>query len=273
VTDTSLPLPRLWWYHHNVERDGIGCVEDMIAWLNGDGNTDKPSCTHPLLATTVAYLNDTICMHDPVDGLPNDTAPLCASCSDRVWRVALRAVGTAVDQKERDDMILYVRLAIWAARSVQHLVHPQDHDICEQAIATAETWVATDEPPGLHLGHAAAHVAEQAARNYDVFANPGGLVAAKAAAVAALSTFSAERACCGLNVDTYNNASNALRTAASIVGIVGSNDPDATAREQWVHDLIDEFYRLTGLTETLCSFPEERWAALHALLAKPAASS
>lgn len=210
---------------------GRACVMEYVSLLAGEEWSDRPSCTHPVLASMAQEVNDS---------LPDD---------ERYQLVPLigRLFGTSVAHlSERDQHVLAVRLAVWCARQVLPLA--PESGPAERAIDAAEGWhegrVSTEE---CRLAAAyAAHAASDAA------ASDAAYAAAHAAANAANAAFAAAYAAYAAS-DAANAAANAAyaddaydaatQETADLIGLLAG--------------LIDEFDRLTGRTEHREVSPDE----------------
>jgi hypothetical protein len=146
-------MPVLSGGSHANPKDGA-CVMEYVSFLAGESWSDRPDCTHPVLAAIARNVNDRL-----GDGQRQVLVPLIP-----------RLLGTA-----SDDRVLSVRLAIWCARGVQHLVSEKDRGACEAAVGAAEAWV--DCPCEGHA-KAARYAADAAADAADVYADAAAADAA-----------------------------------------------------------------------------------------------
>lgn len=112
-------LPSLSAGAHDAE-NGEACVMEYVSLLAGEEWSDRPECTHPLLAHEARMTND----------LLRD--------SDRTRLVPLigRLFGTEADSPE-----LRARLRIAQARQVMTLIEPAARSAVIHAIEQAEDWI------------------------------------------------------------------------------------------------------------------------------------
>jgi len=193
MTKTPDFLPVLSFGSHSNPADGA-CFMEFASYLAGESFSDSPQCSHPVLASAARAVND--------------------RCNDadrqRLLPLIPRVIGTA-----SDDKTLSVRLAVWCARSVLHLVPVNDRAVALSAIEAAEAWTNKPTPK-----NAAAYAYAAAAH-------------ALAAAYAAAAHAAADAAYAAA---TY---------AAYAAGGVGGMD-----LVTWLEALFDEYDRLTGRTQT-----------------------
>ena len=116
-------LPVLSAGSHASPKEGA-CIMEYVSLLAGEPWSDRPSCTHPVLAAAARQVNDS---------LPD---------SERQRLVPLigRLFGTAETGTDHERRVLSVRLAVWSARQVLHLVGPDRQAACRTAVDTAEAW-------------------------------------------------------------------------------------------------------------------------------------
>jgi hypothetical protein len=223
MNDFTVPdaLPILSAGHHDISATGRGCVLDCVSWLSGRPEEgDAPSCVHPVLRSAAIRVNDT---------MSDDERHL-------LWALVPRLIGTA---DVRTDLVarklLSVRLAVWCARQVLHLVREQDRDVCEKAVVAAEAWC--DDPSEEN------RIAAYAAYAY-------------AAAVSSSSSSSSS------SYAAYVAAANAASVAASVASV---------ASFRLLEGLIREHERLTGHQPT--PVVESEWAKLTGMLGSVPAGS
>ncbi len=115
-------LPSLSAGAHDAEH-GEACVMEYVSLLAGEEWSDRPECTHPLLAHEARMTND----------LLRD--------SDRTRLVPLigRLFGTEADSPE-----LRARLRITQARQVMALIEPTSRGSVLHAIDQAERWLSRE---------------------------------------------------------------------------------------------------------------------------------
>ena len=115
-------LPTLAAGSHDAEH-GEACVMEYVSLLAGEQWSDRPECTHPLLAHEARTTND----------LLRD--------SDRARLVPLigRLFGTTDDSPE-----LRARLRVTQARQVMTLIEPAARSRALAAIEKAESWIGRD---------------------------------------------------------------------------------------------------------------------------------
>jgi hypothetical protein len=122
-------LPTLSAGSHDAEQ-GEACVMEYVSLLAGEEWSDRPECTHPLLAHEARTTNDLL------------------RESDRTRLVPLigRLFGTTEDSPE-----LRARLRIAQARQVTALIEPSSRSQAIAAIERAESWIGR---PGGKVGNA-----------------------------------------------------------------------------------------------------------------------
>jgi len=122
-------LPTLSAGSHDAEQ-GEACVMEYVSLLAGEEWSDRPECTHPLLAHEARTTNDLL------------------RESDRTRLVPLigRLFGTTEDSPE-----LRARLRIAQARQVTALIEPSSRSQAIAAIERAESWIGR---PGGDIGQA-----------------------------------------------------------------------------------------------------------------------
>lgn len=115
-------LPTLSAGSHDSDR-GEACVMEYVSLLAGEEWSDRPECTHPMLAHEARTTND----------LLRD--------SDRTRLVPLigRLFGTTEDSPE-----LRTRLRIAQARQVAALLEPGSRSHINDAVEQAESWIGRD---------------------------------------------------------------------------------------------------------------------------------
>lgn len=112
-------LPTLSAGSHDAEQ-GEACVMEYVSLLAGEAWSDRPECTHPLLAHEARTTNDLL------------------RESDRSHLVPLigRLFGTT-----DDSPALRARLRIAQARQVMTLIEPASRSRALAAVERAETWI------------------------------------------------------------------------------------------------------------------------------------
>jgi hypothetical protein len=194
---------------------------------------------HPVLRSAAIRVNDT---------MSDDERHL-------LWALVPRLIGTA---DVRTDLVarklLSVRLAVWCARQVLHLVREQDRDVCEKAVVAAEAWC--DDPSEENRIAAYAAYAYAAAVSSSSSSSSSSyaayVAAANAASVGAANAANAAAA----------NAANAANAAASVASV---------ASFRLLEGLIREHERLTGHQPT--PVVESEWAKLTGMLGSVPAGS
>lgn len=218
-------LPTLAAGSHDKEQ-GEACVMEYVSLLAGEQWTDRPECTHPLLAHEARTANDLL-----RDGDRSRLVPLIG-----------RLFGTTDDSPE-----LRARLRIAQARQVLPLVEPTARGPVLVAIERAEAWIgrdgddadvraafaeamaqATSEPDSdgrLDASHVQFHVTMS--RMFPFALSPD-LGAAEAYALAALVT--AHRvAASECRADCGNGPARARRMVKDLAGLIDVYD-DVTER-------------------------------------------
>ncbi|KQX75263.1 hypothetical protein [Aeromicrobium sp. Root472D3] len=115
-------LPTLSSGSHDAEQ-GEACVMEYVSLLAGEEWSDRPECTHPLLAHEARTTNDLL-----RDGDRSRLVPLIG-----------RLFGTTDDSPE-----LRARLRLAQARQVVALIEPSARSRALVAIEHAETWIGRD---------------------------------------------------------------------------------------------------------------------------------
>lgn len=211
-------LPVLSKGAHDDPAEGA-CIMEYVSLLAGEEFSDTPACTHPVLARAAQVVNDR---------LPD---------ADRHLLVPLigRLFGTA-DTRESglDRRILSVRLAVWSARHVEHLLLEQDRRVCVAAIDAAEAWA--DNPNGQTAAYA--NAAANAATTTATAAASAAYYAANAAFYAASAAGAADAA----------NAAFYAVGAAYAAANAGTDRyrPATHALVGFLSDLLDHHAQLTG---------------------------
>ena len=221
-------LPRLATGNHTDPSQGA-CVMEYVSVLAGEPFTDAPACTHPVLAAAAIRVNDSL----------ND--------ADRALLVPLigRLFGTPPTGTDLEQRVLSVRLAVWSARNVAHLVLEEDWAVCAAAVDAAEAWA--DNPNAANAANAratrddaadAAYAARSAVPAY-AFHAASAASATASAAYAAASAFHAAS-----DASRHGVASAAYAAASAIAGV------------RFLTGLLDEHTRLTGHTAVILSEAE-----------------
>lgn len=181
--------------------DGEQCIMERVSllWAMASGQdpqavfSDLPACTNQVVARVAQVVNDRVSDEDRQR--LNAFLPRLLRC-----------------RRTETDRRINVRLAIWCARRVLHLVRPQDRRACEKAIEAAEAWLAdpSEENAAAHAhaayaAHATAHAAYAANAAYAA-ANAAYAAYAAHAAHAAYAARAAARA-----------AEHAARAAADLI--------------------------------------------------------
>jgi hypothetical protein len=115
-------LPTLSSGSHDAEQ-GEACVMEYVSMLAGEEWSDRPECTHPLLAHEARTTNDLL-----RDGDRPRLVPLIG-----------RLFGTTDDSPE-----LRARLRVAQARQVVALIEPSARSRALVAVELAESWVGRD---------------------------------------------------------------------------------------------------------------------------------
>lgn len=189
---------------HSKPSEGA-CIMEYASFLAGEKWSDTPSCTHPVLALTAQWINDNLSDDDRHVLLP----------------LLPRLMGTSVG---KDDHVLSVRLAVWAARRVAHL--STDPRIMN-AIKAAEAWIESPNDTA----------AESACEAYSAHGYSSAFP--YAATYAAYAT--AFAVTCELR--------NATRASAAAAVAAAETYGDSAERIKFLSDLITEYDRLTGRVE------------------------
>jgi hypothetical protein len=225
-------LPTLSAGSHDADH-GEACVMEYVSLLAGEEWSDRPECTHPMLAHEARTTNDLL-----RDGDRTRLVPLIG-----------RLFGTTEDSPK-----LRTRLRITQARQVMALLEPDSRSHVVAAIDDAEAWLARDgdstdvqqaideavafprHPGELDAAHTSFHL--NASR---VFAfvmtpelEPAEAYAAKALVVAHLIAASGEcRADCG------NEPARARRMVKDLAGLIDVYDEvtGRTARDLSVDEI------------------------------------
>lgn len=186
------------------------CIMEYASFLAGEKWSDRPSCTHPVLARVAQQVND------------------ITSDADRHLLLPLlpRLMGTS---EGKDDRALCVRLAVWAARRAAHL-NPDPRVMA--AIEAAEAWIESPNDAAVEVSNNAFRAAYHAASESYSVDNYSAGSAADTASYAARSTF------------TFYFVASA--GSAATYSAIATND---TERIEFLSDLITEYDRLTGRTE------------------------
>ena len=215
-------LPTLSSGSHDAEQ-GEACVMEYVSLLAGEQWSDRPECTHPLLAHEARTTNDLL-----RDGDRSRLVPLIG-----------RLFGTTDDSPE-----LRARLRIAQARQVVALIEPSARSRVLVAIESAESWIGRDgTDDDVREAFASAMGAPLAEGDLDVehvefhvgmsrmfpFALSPELEAAEAYALAALVT--AHRVAAGeCRADCGNGPARARRMVKDLAGLIDVYD-SVTGRE------------------------------------------
>lgn len=209
-------LPTLSAGSHDAEQ-GEACVMEYVSLLAGEQWSDRPECTHPLLAHEARTTNDLL-----RDGDRSRLVPLIG-----------RLFGTTDDSPE-----LRARLRITQARQVVALLEPSARPRALAAVERAESWIGRDGTeddvrdaftaamafPVAHGELDDEHVEFHTAMSRMFpFAMTPELGAAEAYAVAAL--VSAHRLAAGeCRADCGNGPARARRMVKDLAGLVDTYD-------------------------------------------------
>jgi hypothetical protein len=214
-------MPTLSAGSHDAEH-GEACVMEYVSLLAGEEWSDRPDCTHPLLAHEARMTNDLL------------------RESDRARLVPLigRLFGTTDDSPE-----LRARLRITQARQVITLLDPTSRARALAAVERAESWIGragTEDDVRAAFGEAMAFPAAHGDLDPDhvefhagmsrmfPFALSPDLEAAEAYALGAL--VAAHRIAAGeCRADCGNTAGRARRMVKDLGGLIDTYD-DVTGR-------------------------------------------
>ncbi len=216
---------------HARPEDGA-CLMEYVSILAGEKFSDRPGCTHPVLATVARNVNDRL------------------ADADRHLLVPLigRLFGTAEAGTPAERQVLSVRLAVWSVRRVFGDLRRKDRAVCEAAIVAAEKWA--DNPSRENAAAAAASVSSAAAAAED------GVSAAGFAICASSPTAAAEvyaAICADFAFDASAAAELAIASAAAAAASRG-----AAGGIVFLTGLIDEHDRLTKRTGSHSLTPVEQ---------------
>ena len=220
-TPDFMPVLSVGW--HESPKDGA-CIMEYVSFLAGEEWSDRPSCTHPVLALTAQRVNDTL------------------SAADRHLLLPLlpRLMGTS---KGSDDPVLSVRLGLWAARQVAHL---NNDPRVSAAIDAAETWC--DEPSVCNTKAAskAASAATRAAIDATRTASDAAAASARAASDAAAAS---ARAASNAAAASATDDLQVIRATRAAIGATRTAyGTTASSLVGLLEGLITEYDRLTGRT-------------------------
>lgn len=209
-------LPTLSAGSHDAEH-GEACVMEYVSLLAGEEWSDRPDCTHPMLAHEARTTNDLL-----RDGDRSRLVPLIG-----------RLFGTT-----DDSAALRARLRITQASQVIALIEPSSRGRALAAVELAESWIGRDGSDEdvreafaaamsapvaegeLDLDHVEFHV--QASRMFPFMLSPE-LEAAEAYAVAAL--VAAHRIAAGeCRADCANGPARARRMVKDLSGLIDTYD-------------------------------------------------
>lgn len=226
MNDITQPLV-LWRGSHKAG-SGRGCAMNVISWENGDKTiTDYPACSDRMLAQIVQGVNDSMAQAD---------GSLTAEDSLKVLDLGHRTVGTAYHHLPDEDLkVVYVRLAVYAARKVAHL-NPDPR--VEAALVVAEA--SANGPNGSDAAGAAYAAYAAAADAADAARAAGAARAAEAAAWAARTAAYAAAEAAGAARAAAYAAHAAAAEAAAWAGV------EAAVRYELATEIIDLFIELTN---------------------------
>ena len=224
---TTVPenLPTLSAGGHAAD-DGQACLMEYISLLAGEKWSDKPACTHPVLSSAARLTNDL--MSDKHRHL---LVPLIG-----------RLFGTDEGGTEEERKTLNVSLAVFCAKSVRHLVKPENLNGADAAISAAENWLANPtEDTAANAKDAIVTAAYSSAEpaadaTSPVLDTSAAYSSAKASAATAFTTVGHE--------DCASHA--AARAAIAVANYTTTAADRNRALADNLSSLIDEYDRLTG---------------------------
>ncbi len=150
---------------HQKPTQGM-CVMEMASLLAKEKFSDNPTCVNEVITRSARGVNDSVSEPD----------------RQRLKKMLPRIMRC---RRTADDKRINVRLAIYCAKSVEHLVHGRDKRQAREAIEAAEKWLR-GEATGQECRTAAA-----AAAAYAAYAASAATAAASAAYAAATASAAA----------------------------------------------------------------------------------
>ena len=220
---------------------GKGCAMNLISWESGDMTiTDLPGCADPMLARIVQSVNDQHCSHRHRD-------LLCPPCSLEVLALAHRTVGTSGHGlSDLDLRRVHIRVAARLAREVVHLARGP---LVVRAIEAAEAWANDPTADAANAAYAAAHATNAAYDAYDAHAAAHATNATNATNAADAAYAAAYAAYAAADAANAAYAAYAAANAACAAALAAYADDRRVFRMRMAHLAVDEFLRLTGLSE------------------------
>jgi hypothetical protein len=222
--DMTLPdfLPTISAGPHDAD-DGEACVMEYVSLLAGEHWSDRPSCTHPLLAHEARTANDLLLDRDrarlvPLIGRLFGTSEDSDEIRARLRLRQAHQVLLLVEPNARGSVLALVqRAASWLGRT------DGSEDEVSEAFATARAYPVRSG--GLDAGHEEFHVLASRIAWFTIGTDTGPAEAwALAALTAAHRTAAAEcRADCG------DSAARARRMVKDLGGLIDEHDA-ATGR-------------------------------------------
>lgn len=215
-------LPSLSAGAHDADA-GEACVMEYVSLLAGEEWSDRPDCTHPVLAHEARTTNDLLLDRDR-----QQLVPLIG-----------RLFGTTDDSDE-----IRARLRLRQARHVVALLEPEARGSSLAAIERAEAWLGHQgDPADVRAAAAAAAAVRSAAGNLDpdhtafhhqasrafAFAWTHELGVAEAWALVALARAHRVAASGECRADCGNSTSRARRMVKELAGLIDEYDA-ATGR-------------------------------------------
>jgi hypothetical protein len=194
------------------------CLMEYVAYLAGEPWSDRPDCTHPVLAALARAVNDQ---------LPDKERQGLARLADRL-------IGTAPRGSDLQRQILSVRLAVWCARWTACRARPEERAVCEAAIVAAEAWA---DEPGPRAADAAYAAYLDAVYHAAMDTAATNAIKAAQAAVSAACPARVGQAVSAAEVAAAYAAADADEAAGTLAGVL--------------EGLLDEHDRLTGAAEAL----------------------
>ena len=239
---TTVPenLPTLSAGGHAAD-EGQACLMEYISLIAGEKWSDKPACTHPVLASAARLTNDRM-----YDNHRHLLVPLIG-----------RLFGTDEGGTEEERKALNVSLAVFCAKSVRHLVKPENLNVADAAISAAENWLANPtEDAAANAKYAVTTAsyssAEPAADATSPVLGTSDAYSSAEPAVdeAAYSSAKASAATAFTKVGHESCASHAVaRAAIAVANYTTTAAERNSALADNLSSLIDEYDRLTGRTQ------------------------
>ncbi len=176
--------------NHSKPTQGM-CVMEMASLLAKEKFSDHPTCVNEVITRAAQRVNDSVSEPD----------------RQRLKKLLPRIMRC---RRTEDDKRINVRLAIYCAKSVEHLVHGRNKRRAREAIEAAEKWLR-GELGEQDVAAAAAYAASDAA----------------SAAAAAAAAYAA------------SDAASAASASASDAASAAAYDYASHDRVLWLADLID----------------------------------